>query len=169
MIAFYPGSFDPVTRGHLDIIQRTLVFCPFLVIGVGQNNRKKTLFSAEERVALLKGACEDVLGDEALNRLTIEAYTKPTVEEARKIGAKIIIKGLRGAADYAYEEKMGIVNRRLDNQIDTIFLFTDNSLRDVSSSTVKEMALAGISSEKFDHYLTPAVRDAVLERLKNGY
>ena len=167
MIAFYPGSFDPVTRGHLDIIQRALVFCPYLVIGVGQNTNKKTLFTAEERVELLRTACEDVLGDEALGRLTIEAYTTPTVTEAKKIGAKIIIKGLRGAADYAYEEKMAIVNRRLDNQVDTIFLFTDNALRDVSSSVVKGMAYAGINDPaKFDHYLTPSVRDAVLERIK---
>lgn len=165
MIAFYPGSFDPVTRGHLDIIKRALAFCPQLVIGVGQNITKMTSFSTPERVALLEAALEETLSPAEIARIRVEAYGGATVHYAAKIGANILIKGLRGAVDYSYEEKMAIVNQRLAPDIDSVFLFTDNTLRDVSSSVVKEMANAGVAADKFDHYLTPTVRDAVLSRL----
>lgn len=165
MIGFYPGSFDPVTRGHLDIIKRALVFCPRLVIGVGKNVYKKTLFTAEERVELVQSALNDILDAKDLARIHIESFEGATVDHARKIGAVLIIKGLRGASDYAYEEKMAIVNQRLAPDLESIFLFTDNALRDVSSSVVKEMALSHIPADKFDHYLTSGVRDALLQRL----
>lgn len=166
MIAFYPGSFDPVTRGHLDVIKRALAFSPRLVIGVGQHAQKKYLFTAEERVALLERALDESLKPEARSRVSVASFDGVAVTEAAKRGANVMIKGLRGAADYAYEEKMAIVNRRLNAQLDTIFLFTDNALRDVSSSVVKEMAAAGVESDKYHHYLTDGVRDALLERYK---
>jgi pantetheine-phosphate adenylyltransferase len=166
MIAFYPGSFDPITRGHVDIIARTLHFAPQLVVGVGNNGAKTTLFNAVERVDLITATLKETLSREQLARVTVKSYAGATVDFAQKIGANIIIKGLRGAADYAYEEKMAIVNHRLAPEIDSVFLFTDNALRDVSSSIVKEMAGAGIPSEKFDHYLTPAARDALLMRVR---
>lgn len=165
MLAFYPGSFDPVTRGHLDIVQRTLAFAPQLVIGVGDNNKKKTLFTAAERVALIEQSLMEILPPETLKRVRVESYSGATVYFAAEIGATVLIKGLRGAVDYAYEEKMAIVNRRLNPDLDSVFLFTDNALRDVSSSVVKEMAGAGIAAHYFDHYLSAAVRDALLDRI----
>lgn len=165
MLAFYPGSFDPVTRGHLDVIQRALTFCPNLVIGVGNNMHKKTLFPAEERVQLLKKALQETLSAPQYERIVVESFDGATTAHAVTLGAQIILKGLRGAADYAYEEKMAIVNQRLAPGIDSVFLFTDNALRDVSSSVVKEMAMAGVPAVKFDHYLTPSVRDALLEKI----
>lgn len=166
MITFYPGSFDPVTRGHIDVIKRALTFCPRLIIGVGQHAQKKYLFTAAERVSLLERALDESLKSEERSRVTIIAFEGATVTEASRRGASIMIKGLRGAADYAYEEKMVIVNRRLNAHLDTVFLFTDNALRDVSSSVVKEMAAAGVESDKYHHYLTDGVRDALLERYK---
>lgn len=165
MITFYPGSFDPVTRGHLDVIRRALIFCPQLVIGVGYNITKATLFTAEERVALILSALKESFSADELARITVDSFSGATVDYAQKLGASVILKGLRGAADYAYEEKMAIVNQRLAPSLESVFLFTDNSLRDVSSSVVKEMATAGIATEKFDHYLTAGVRDALLARI----
>jgi len=165
MLGFYPGSFDPITRGHLDIIRRGLAFCPQLVIGVGQNVSKQTLFTAEERVRLVQQALQEALPAELVERVAVEAFSGATVNHAAAIGARVILKGLRGAVDYSFEEKMAIVNQRLAPEIESVFLFTDNALRDVSSSVVKEMALSGIAREKFDHYLTPLVRDALLQRL----
>lgn len=167
MIGFYPGSFDPVTRGHLDIIKRALVFCPQLVIGIGYNIHKKTLFNTEERVALVQSAISEIFDADTLQRIHVEAFQGATVDHAAKIGASVIIKGLRGAGDYAYEEKMAIVNQRLAPDLESVFLFTDNSLRDVSSSVVKEMALANIPAQKFNHYLTADVRDALLQRMQS--
>lgn len=164
MIGFYPGSFDPVTRGHLDIIKRALVFCPELVIGVGYNINKKTLFTVDERVALVQHALQEILDTATLARISVIPFDGATVHCATELGASLIIKGLRGAVDYSYEEKMAIVNQRLAPHLESVFLFTDNELRDVSSSVVKEMAVSGIAAEKFDHYLTANVRDAVLQR-----
>ncbi len=169
MIAFYPGSFDPITKGHLDIIRRSLVFSPQLVIGVGYNLIKKTLFSADERVDLINQALVAEFTSEELARISVTSFTGATVEYADYIGAKLLIKGLRGATDFAYEEKMAIVNHRLAPHLESVFLFTDNKLRDVSSSVVKEMATAGITTpEKYDHYLTSSVRNALLDRIKSS-
>lgn len=168
MIAFYPGSFDPITRGHVDIIARALRFAPQLVVGVGHNGSKTTLFNAVERVDLITATLRETMPRDDLARVSVKSYMGATVDFAQKIGAKIIIKGLRGAADYAFEEKMAIVNHRLAPDIDTVFLFTDNALRDVSSSIAKEMAGAGIPADKFDHYLTPTVRDALLARVRKA-
>lgn len=165
MIGFYPGSFDPVTRGHIDIVQRALVFCPQLVIGVGRNMHKKSLFAANERMALVQSSLQESFDAATLARIRVDTFDGATVDYATKIGAKVLIKGLRGAADYAYEEKMAIVNQRLAPHLESVFLFTENELRDVSSSVVKEMAMAGVPADKFDHYLTATVRDTLLQRL----
>lgn len=165
MIALYPGSFDPVTKGHLEIIRRALVFCPQLVIAVGENNYKQNVFSAEERMAMLKAALAENFSAAEVARIQVTSFTGATVHYAEKIGASLIVKGMRGQQDYSDEEKMAIVNRRLTRSVDTVYLMSDNDLRDVSSSAVREMAKIGIPAEKLDHYLTPAVRDALLTRL----
>lgn len=165
MIAFYPGSFDPVTRGHLDIIRRAMAFCPKLVIGVGNSDKKKALFTATERADMIRASLPEILSAQDIARIDVQSYEGATVHMAAKIGATLMIRGLRGAADYAMEEKMAIVNRRLSPGVDSVFLFTDNALRDVSSSVVKEMAYAKIDPASFDHYLTPPVRDALLKRM----
>lgn len=165
MLGFYPGSFDPITKGHLDIIRRALAFCPKLVIGLGENMRKQMLFTTDERITLINNAMKTAFSAEEIARVKVVAYKGATVNYAADIGATVIVKGLRCTTDYSFEEKMAIVNRRLAPTIDTVFLLTDNSLRDVSSSTVKEMALAKLETHYFDHYLTQNVRDALLERV----
>ena len=165
MIAIYPGSFDPITKGHLDIIRRALVFCPQLVVAIGSSASKQNLFSAEEREDMISQALQESFSSDEIARIRVCSYDGATVHFAEKIGASLLVKGMRGPADYAAEEKMIIVNRRLTKAIDTVFLMTENDLRDVSSSAVREMARIGIGADKLDHYLTPAVRDALLARI----
>ena len=162
LISCYCGSFDPITRGHLDVITRGARLCHTLIIGVGNNPHKKYLFSVKERLALVKAAIDDI--GHPNTEIIIESYVGATVDFAEKYGATSILKGLRGAADYAYEEKMAIINHRLNTAIDTIFLFTDNELRDVSSSVAKEIARLGVDPEKLNHYLTPTVAKAVMKK-----
>jgi pantetheine-phosphate adenylyltransferase len=166
MIAFYPGTFDPITRGHLDIIRRALKVVPQLVVGVGQNNSKSVLFNSVERADLVNNALKETLSKGELAQISVRSYSGATVDAAQKIGATVIIKGLRGATDFAYEENMAIVNKHLASDIETVFLSTDNALRDVSSSITKEMVASGIAPEKFDRYLTPSVKEALLARLR---
>jgi pantetheine-phosphate adenylyltransferase len=166
MIALYPGSFDPVTRGHLDVIRRALGFCPQLIIAVGSNLSKQNLFTVTERIEMIYGALNESFSPAELARITVTEFTGAVVYYAQQIGATLIVKGIRTQFDYAHEEKMSIVNRRLSDETDTVFLMADNNLRDVSSSAVREMARIGIAPEKFDHYLTTSVRDALLARTK---
>ena len=161
IIGCYCGSFDPITRGHMDFINRAQHLCNKLVIGVGMNPRKNYLFTLQERLEMLKKIIDETLPGRPVEAY---AYNGPTVEFAAAHQAHMIIKGLRGAADYAYEEKMAIINHRLNSDIDTIFLFTDNSLRDVSSSVAKEIAIIGADPAKLDHYLHATVKEAVLKK-----
>lgn len=166
MIALYPGSFDPITKGHLDIIRRALVFCPQLVIAVGKSAHKQNVFTVQEREEMIAQTLKDILSADEMKRIHVVSYEGATVHFAESIGATLIVKGIRNPKDYAHEEKMVIVNRRLTTKIDTVFLMTENDLRDVSSSAVREMARIGIPADKLDHYLTPAVRDALLVRIR---
>lgn len=168
MIALYPGSFDPVTKGHLDIIRRALVFCPKLVIGVGSNIAKQYLFDLKEREAMLRDALSASFGADDLARLDVVGFTGATVHLAEKVRATLVVKGIRTPADYAAEEKMVIVNRRLTTRVDTVFLMTENDLRDVSSSAVRELAKIGVAADKLDHYVTASVRDAVLAKYRKA-
>ena len=165
MRAIYPGSFDPITKGHLDIIRRALAFCSELVIAVGVSASKQGVFTPEERQALIHEALADTFSSSELSRLQVTSYSGATVHLAERYKAGLIVKGLRNPADYADEQKMAIVNRRLTREIDTVFLMTENDLRDVSSSAVREMARIGIPAHQMDHYLTPSVRDQLLARL----
>jgi pantetheine-phosphate adenylyltransferase len=167
MTALYPGSFDPITRGHLSVIRRALVFCPKLVIAIGSNGTKQYVFNAQERIALIKDALQESLSPEEITRIEVTEFSGAVIHYAEKIGANLIIKGLRNSQDYADEERMVMVNRHLSEKIDTIFLMTENDLRDVSSSVVREMARIGIPAGKMDHYLTPSVRDKLLNRVKS--
>lgn len=165
MIGLYPGSFDPVTRGHLDIIRRALAFCPQLVIAVGSNVSKQNLFTPDERADMIRQTIRDEFTPAEQARLDVRQFTGATVHFAETIGAQLIVKGMRSIADYGDEEKMTIVNHRLAPGIDTVFLLTRNDLRDVSSTAVREMARIGVGTAALDHYLTPMVRDALLARL----
>lgn len=135
--AIYPGSFDPVTNGHLDIISRALVVVDRVVVAIAKNVRKKGLFSPEERAALLR----EVLGDDP--RIEVEIFNGLLVEYAHQRNADVIVRGLRAVADFEYEFQLALMNRRLVPEVDTVFLMTDERNFYVSSSLVKEVAAFG--------------------------
>jgi len=136
-LAIYPGSFDPVTNGHLDILTRARTIFDEVVVGVANNVNKKGLFSGPERVELLRG----VVGDDPAIEVTI--FDGLLIEYARQRKATAIVRGLRAVADFEYEFQLALMNRRLAGEIDTVFLMTDEDNFYVSSSLVREVARFG--------------------------
>ena len=135
--AIYPGSFDPVTYGHLDIIKRSCKIVDELVVGVLNNNAKMPLFSVEERVRMLKEVTKD------LNNIAIVPFDGLLVEFVRKINAALIIRGLRAITDFEYELQMSQTNHKLEPGVETMFLTTSIEYSYLSSTTVKEIAAFG--------------------------
>lgn len=141
--AVYPGSFDPVTYGHLDVIRRASVLFDEIIIGVLHNYRKSPLFSAEERVNILKEVTKDI------PNITIKAFEGLSVDFVRDCQAQVIVRGLRAITDFEYELQMAQTNRILEPRIDTMFLTTSLEYAYLSSTTVKEVALFGEDISKF--------------------
>jgi len=138
-IAVYPGSFDPITNGHLDIIGRARGLCDRLVLAVLVNAEKDPLFSVEERIALIR---ENVAtGDGA--RVEVREFSGLLVEFAEKAGARMIVRGLRAMSDFEYEFQMALMNRRLAPRVETVFLMAKEEYSYVSSRLVKEVARLG--------------------------
>ena len=136
-IAVYPGSFDPLTNGHVDIVQRALVMFDKVVIAIANNVRKAPLFSVEER----KDQILDAIGNH--DRIEVDAFEGLLIEYVRRRGSSIVVRGLRALADFEYEFQLAHMNRRLGAGIDTIFLMTSETDFYVSSSLVKEVAQFG--------------------------
>ncbi len=134
IIAIYPGTFDPITNGHLDIIKRTRNLFDKLVIVINDNINKKTLFSVEERKALIEELVKEY------NNVEVLVTSKLTVNFAEEIGASVIVRGLRMVSDFEYELQMSTFNHILDNKIETIFVMADHNYSYLSSSSVKEIA-----------------------------
>ena len=158
VVAVYPGSFDPATYGHLDVIQRASVSFDKVIVGVLHNSAKSPLFSVEERVNILKEATAH------LKNVEIVAFSGLSVEFARKCGAKVIIRGLRAITDFEYELQMAQTNRVLAPDIDTMFLTTSLEFAYLSSTTVKEVATFGGDISKF---VPEFVRREVYKKLGN--
>lgn len=135
--AVYPGSFDPVTKGHLDIIERSAALVDELVVGVLNNNKKTPLFSVEERVKMLKEVTEHI------PNVKIEAFSGLSVEFVRQCDATFIVRGLRAVTDFEYELQMAQTNRSMDGGIDTLFFTTALNYAYISSTIVKEVAFYG--------------------------
>ncbi len=148
----YPGTFDPVTLGHLDIIKRAARLFDRVIVGVALSTPKKTVFSIEERVSMMKEAIEDCGIDGKIHVDVIEGLL---VEFARKYDAKAVIRGLRAVSDFEYEFKMAWANRRLDPGIETIFLIPSERYAYISSSLVREIARLGGDVSQF---VTPKVK-----------
>ncbi len=136
-IVLYSGTFDPVTRGHMDIVERAAKLFERVVVGIFDTPSKSLLFSTEERVALFRIAVSHVPNAEVL------PYNSLTVDFARKIGAAAMVRGVRSITDVDYEAAMVMMNRKLQNQIDTIFLYTSLEYQFVSSTLIKEVARYG--------------------------
>ncbi len=160
-IAIYPGSFDPMTNGHLDVIRRSMALFDKLVVAVASNVRKQALFEVDERIAVIR----EVLGDDA--RVEIDTFEGLLVEYAKRKGAIAIVRGLRAVADFEYEFQMATMNRRLAPNVETVFLMTHENYFYVSSHLVKEVATLG---GDIDAFVPPTVatrlRARVAERKK---
>jgi pantetheine-phosphate adenylyltransferase len=150
--ALYAGSFDPITNGHTDLIKRSLQFVDHLVVGVAVNVSKQPLFSEAERVSLIKAALDDD------PRVEVLAFRGLVVEFAQKVGAKVILRGLRAVADFEYEYQMALMNRHLAPTLETMFMVPSLEVSYVSSSLVREVARFGGDIEKLVH---PAVAQAL--------
>ena len=155
-VALYPGSFDPITNGHLDICKRTLGVFDRLIIGIAINSRKEPLFSAEERVDLIN----EVFKDEP--RIEVRAFEGLTIQYAKQCGAEVIVRGLRAVADFEYELQMANMNKRLDPNIETLFMMTSEGYFFISSQNVKEVARFG---GDIVHLVPPLVAEKVVAKL----
>ncbi|HEX9727226.1 MAG TPA: pantetheine-phosphate adenylyltransferase [Gemmatimonadales bacterium] len=153
--AIYPGSFDPVTRGHEDIIRRSLHFADRVVVAVAVNPGKTPLFTVEERVEMI----ETVVGDDT--RIDVRAFEGLLAEFARSVDASIIVRGLRAVSDFEYEFQMALMNRQLNPDIETVFLVPDVGMTYLSSSLVKEVAHFGATIDAFVH---PAVGERLARK-----
>lgn len=157
----YPGTFDPVTLGHIDIIRRAAVLVDRLVIGVAINRDKGPLFSLEERVAMIEAECAK-LSEETGTEIVAHPFENLLIDCAKDVGAQIIVRGLRAVTDFEYEYQMVGMNRALDDSIETVFLMADLKHQAIASKLVKEIARLGGDISKF---VTPAVKDAVQARM----
>ena len=159
-VGLYPGTFDPVTLGHADIIRRAAILVDRLVIGVAINRDKGPLFTLEERVAMLESECRAIRPATG-TEVVVHPFENLLVDCARDVGAQIILRGLRAVADFEYEFQMVGMNRRLDASIETVFLMAEAEHQPIASRLVKEIARLGGDVSKF---VAPAVRDALIEK-----
>lgn len=156
-IAIYPGSFDPVTYGHLDLIKRATRIFSTIIVAVAHNTQKRPLFSLEERLQMLKSSTKGIRG------IRIQAFDGLIIDYARKKNIHVLIRGLRMISDFEYELQMALTNRRLDEEIETIFLMPSERYSFLSSTLLKEAASLGADISSF---VPKAVAKRVLERLR---
>ena len=159
-IGLYPGTFDPITLGHVDIITRAMALVDRLVIGVAINRDKGPLFSLEDRVAMVEAECAAIQARTG-GEIVVHPFENLLIDCARDVGAGIIIRGLRAVADFEYEFQMVGMNRALDNSIETVFLMADARRQAIASKLVKEIARLGGDVSKF---VTPPVNEALRDR-----
>jgi pantetheine-phosphate adenylyltransferase len=154
-VALYAGSFDPITNGHADLIRRSLSFVDRLVVGVAVNVAKQPLFSADERMTLIRAAVEDD------PRVEVRAFRGLVVDFAKEIGVSVVLRGLRAVADFEYEYQMALMNRHLSPGLETMFMVPSVQVSYVSSSLVREVARFGGDIDALVH---PAVAKALREK-----
>jgi pantetheine-phosphate adenylyltransferase len=141
-IAFYAGSFDPLTNGHLDVLKGALAVADRIVVGIGVQASKKPLFSFEERVDLIKRACADELGTDSA-RLEVVAFDGLVVNASREQGASIMIRGLRDGTDLDYEMQMAGMNETIAPELQTVFIPASPSVRTITATLVRQIASMG--------------------------
>lgn len=154
--AVYPGSFDPITNGHLDIIKRAAKLYDRIIVGVLTNSSKKPLFSVEERMEMIKTVTSD------LDNVYVDSFSGLLVDFAKANKVSVIIKGLRTVDDFEYEFQMALLNKTLDPEIETMFMMTNSKYSYISSSMVKE--LAGFGGD-----LTDLVPAQIVNNIKEKY
>ncbi len=135
--AIYPGTFDPITKGHLDLISRACNLCHHVVVGVASNPKKKPMFSLEERVAMIR----QELDEQGLERVSVMGFEGLLVDFAREQGAKVLIRGMRAVSDFEFEFQLASMNRSLAPDVESVFLMPGESFSFISSTLVKEVAI----------------------------
>ena len=156
-IGLYPGTFDPITLGHIDIIRRASPMVDRLVIGVAINRDKGPLFSLDDRVQMIGAECAK-LSDQTNTEIVAHPFDNLLIDCARDVGARIIFRGLRAVADFEYEYQMVGMNRQLDDTIETVFLMAETKHQAIASKLVKEIARLGGDVSKF---VTPLVNEKI--------
>ena len=156
-IGLYPGTFDPMTLGHLSIVRRAVKLVDRLIIGLAINPSKAPMFTLEERVATVEREVAPLGAD-----IQVVSFNALLMHFADRAGASIVIRGLRAVTDFEYEYQMAGMNQQLNDRVETVFLMADAALQPIASRLVKEIALFGGS---IDRFVTPAVRDEVLARV----
>ena len=160
-IGLYPGTFDPLTLGHIDIITRAAQLVDRLVIGVAINRDKGPLFTLEERVAMIEAEVA-ALSERTGVEIVAHPFENLLIDCAHEVGASIIIRGLRAVTDFEYEFQMVGMNRAMDDSVETVFLMAEARHQAIASKLVKEIARLGGDVTKF---VSPAIRSALLEKL----
>ena len=158
-VAVYPGSFDPITNGHLDVIQRAAAMFDQVVIGVAHNPDKIPMFSLKRRLDLVRAATEH------LSNVTVDDFQGLLVEYCRRKGATVVVRGLRAVSDFEFEFQMALMNRKLESKVETIFLMPKDEYTFISSRLVKEIAGLGGDVSKF---VPPVVQEALQKKLAGG-
>jgi pantetheine-phosphate adenylyltransferase len=155
-VGVYPGTFDPVTRGHLDIIKRGQTLFDELIIGVAESTSKTTLFSVKERLAMIRAEVKGVKG------VCVESFDTLLVDYVTSVGAQTVLRGLRVISDFEYEFQMALTNRRIEPRVETVFMMTQDNYAPISSRFIKEIARFG---GDVSHFVTPKVA----QRLKSRF
>lgn len=156
-VGVYPGTFDPITLGHMDIIRRGAKLVDRLIIGVTTNIAKSPLFDDDERIAMVRAEVAGIEGN-----IEVVGFNSLLMDFADAQGASIVVRGIRGVTDFEYEYQLTGMNRQLNARVETVFLMADVSLQPIASRLVKEIAIFGGDIHKF---VTPSVRDAVVGRI----
>jgi pantetheine-phosphate adenylyltransferase len=157
-IGLYPGTFDPVTLGHADIIRRGAKLVDRLIVGVTTNPSKDPMFTPEERIEMVRAE----IARQGLANVEVAGFDALLMKFAESLGANVIIRGLRAVADFEYEYQMAGMNQRLNDRIETVFLMADVSLQPIASKLVKEIALFG---GEIGPFVSAAVREQVVARV----
>ncbi len=156
--AIYPGSFDPITNGHIDIIKRAVTLFDRVIVAVARNIAKTPLFSEQERMQMIVDALKDEAG------VVVDSFSGLLVDYARSVQARAIIRGLRAVSDFEFELQMALVNRKLDEQLVTVFLMPHEKYTYLNSSIVKELARFG---GDVSHFVPAFVHNQLLAKLRN--
>src|SRR6476659_6071816 len=163
-VGIYPGTFDPITNGHADIIRRAARIVDRLVIGVARNDGKGPLFATDERVEIVRGEVAH-LGNGDAERIEVRAFDSLLMNFAHSAGAKVVIRGLRAVSDFEYEFQMAGMNARLNPNIETVFLMASDRYQFISSRFVKEIGALGGDVR---HFVSPRVADRLLDRFADA-